>query len=124
MKLYVERDQADVRGVFGGHKGVSFSLAARLALTDEEAALISRYKQNPLIAMLQANGRPAAVVVLADLVRGWSVTVADVTELLAVENRIKRGCSELKLLLEVMETFGGEEVFEITSDRAIAAADE
>ncbi len=44
MKLIVKRNQTDVKGLFGGHKGVRFSLHARANITDEERALIDRYK--------------------------------------------------------------------------------
>ena len=44
MKLIIRRNQADVKGLFGGHKGVRFSLYAQVQISDEEKALINRYK--------------------------------------------------------------------------------
>jgi hypothetical protein len=39
--------------------------------------------------------------------------VEDVTELLELEEKIKEACKNLKILLAVMASFGGEEVIEI-----------
>ena len=46
MQLVIRRSQADVKEVFGGHKGVQFSLYYRLVLTPEEDALVQRYQLN------------------------------------------------------------------------------
>ncbi len=39
MKLYIERDQAEQKGFFGGSKGFSFSLTCRLELDEAEKVL-------------------------------------------------------------------------------------
>jgi hypothetical protein len=44
MKLTIRRNQADVKGLFGGHKGVRFSLFGRVQVSTDENALIERYK--------------------------------------------------------------------------------
>lgn len=43
MKLVIRRNQADMKGFFGGHKGVKFSLFAKADITEEEQALIRKY---------------------------------------------------------------------------------
>ena len=43
MKLHIKRSQADVKGMFGGHKGVSFTLSLKLELSPEETSLIEKY---------------------------------------------------------------------------------
>jgi len=40
-------------------------------------------------------------------------TVTDVQKLLGLEDEVKSGCQNLKSLLEVISSFGGEEVIEI-----------
>lgn len=42
MRLIINRSQQDVKGMLGGHKGVSFTICSRLELTKEEADLVSR----------------------------------------------------------------------------------
>ena len=41
MKLVIQRSQQDVKGMLGGHKGVSFTLSYRLVLTGEEEELVA-----------------------------------------------------------------------------------
>ena len=50
MKLTIKRNQADVKGLFGGHKGVRFSLYAKANITSEEQFLyLSKYiHRNPI----------------------------------------------------------------------------
>lgn len=42
MKLVINRSQQDIKGMLGGHKGVSFTLSYSLVLTSEEAELVQR----------------------------------------------------------------------------------
>ena len=44
MQLTITRNQADIKGLFGGHKGVSFSLSGQCSVSADEKALIERYK--------------------------------------------------------------------------------
>lgn len=44
MKLAIQRSQQDVKGMLGGHKGVTFTLSYRLILSSEEQELVNRYK--------------------------------------------------------------------------------
>ena len=44
MRLTIKRNQADQKGIFGGHKGVNFTLYSKAELTHDERALIERYK--------------------------------------------------------------------------------
>jgi hypothetical protein len=41
MRLIIHRSQADVKGMLGGHKGVSFTLSTRLEFTEN---LLDHYK--------------------------------------------------------------------------------
>lgn len=117
MKLTIKRSQADVKGLFGGHKGVAFSLASRAEVTPEEAALIERYKVGDhVLASYQIRHKNDAFEVtytVNDMIRGKTAELTSISSLLALEEEIKNGCRGLKALLEVMRTFGGEEVVEI-----------
>lgn len=118
MKLTIKRDQADVKGIFGGHKGVSFSLYAKADITDDERALIERYKVNDYILAsyeLPIKGSESQGFNLSvdRLTRGATTETSSISALLELEEKIKSGCQNLKSLIEVMKTFGGEEVIEI-----------
>ena len=45
MKLYIRRNQEEKKGLFGGHKGMTFLLSCRVELSSEESSLIEKYKQ-------------------------------------------------------------------------------
>ncbi len=117
MKLTIKRGQADVKGMFGGHKGVEFSLYCRVEVTPDEAALIERYKAgDSVLATYQMRHKNESFEVgytVADLIKGKSTNLASITALLDLESEIKKACGNLKILLWAMSTFGGEEVIEI-----------
>jgi len=120
MKLIIKRDQADVKGFFGGHKGVNFSLSIRVEITQEEKELIDRYKvgdyllvSSDLLAHMAVKEGIRTTLSINDLTNGKSFTVDSISTLLKLEEEIKNGCQNLKDLLMVMRTFGGEEVLEI-----------
>ena len=87
MKLIVKRDQADRKGVFGGHKGMNFLLAFRVELTSAEQELVTQYRTEremiafiPLktesIKVIEGNG--AGVLQIADMLKGQVYQCADV----------------------------------------------
>lgn len=118
MKLIIRRNQADVKGIFGGHKGVRFSLQARAEIDGKERSLIERYKVGDKILasyeMPMGNSPPLQIhVSVNDLMNGKTTEMDDISTLLQLEEAIKTGCQNLKNWLAVMSTFGGEEVIEI-----------
>lgn len=113
MKLVITRDQQDVKGAFGGHKGVSFKLGYRLELTAEETELVNRYKlQGYPLTTRVFQGQEVTGTTLGALAQGESMTVNDVTALIHQENIIKDACDQLPVLFEMCRTFGGQEVIE------------
>jgi len=117
MKLIIRRNQADVKGLFGGHKGVRFTLYAQVQISDEEKALINHYKVGDYIVAEYelTSGKDIFRFdwSVNDLIRGKQVETGDIGALLKLEESVKRGCIALKNLLEVMRTFGGEEVIDV-----------
>jgi len=113
MKLIIRRDQKEQKGIFGGHKGMMFLLSCRVELTEEEKELIARYRaeEEPLTFKTVGDTQVPGLKI-GDLVQGVSYEVKDVTTLLYNEDVIKGACKEFKTLLEVMASFGGEEVIE------------
>lgn len=113
MKLAIKRDQEDVKGFFGGSKGISFSLGCRVELTPEETALVEKYKQWDLTVHTYAlaNGGTARWS-LRELTSGKSVTCEGVGALLESEGEVKQACANVKVMLDVMNSFGGQEVVE------------
>ena len=118
MTLTIRRNQADVKGFFGGHKGVNFSLQGRATITNEEKALIAKYKvgeYNLASYQIKPKGREAIEfrISVDGIIAGQSVETDDINTLLELEQAMKTGCANLKSLLSVMATFGGEETFQI-----------
>ncbi|WP_194917155.1 hypothetical protein [Catenulispora rubra] len=113
MKLVITREQQDMKGAFGGHKGVSFKLGCRLELTAEETDLVNRYKlQGYALTTTVFNGQEVTGTSLGALIQGQSMTLSDVTTLIHQENIIKDSCDQLPTLFELCRTFGGQEVIE------------
>jgi hypothetical protein len=114
MKLIVKRDQRAQTGLFGGHKGMSFLLSSRIELTQEEKALISKYKlENHPLTYTTQEGTKIPKDTVSSLMQGITEDMKDITILLNNEEVVKNACKDFKLLLDVMSTFGGEEVIEI-----------
>jgi hypothetical protein len=114
MKLIIKRDQRAQTGMFGGHKGMSFLLSSRIELAQEEKALIAKYKlENHPLTYTTHEGTKIPKDTVSSLMQGVSEDVKDITVLLNNEEVIKTSCKDFKLLLDVMSTFGGEEVIEI-----------
>lgn len=111
MRLIISRRQQDVKGMLGGHKGVSFTLAYRLELTSEETELVSRYKLSDYPVTWRA-GQSGQLPddTIANMIAGRSQTISDVTTLLKNESVVKNACDSLPPLFEVVRTFGGDEV--------------
>lgn len=113
VQLVIKREQAPVKTLLGGHKGVEFTLAYWLVLNDEECELADRYKLGDYAVTWK---NPASGPVPDDTIRnmmaGGRQTLTDVTTLLAKERAIKDGCDSLPRLFEIVRSFGGEEVID------------
>lgn len=106
MHLVIKRNQADMKGVFGGHKGVQFSLYCRLVLTPEEMQLVTRYRlEHHTLTRSQTH-----ITSVQELLEGKTQTLESVEVLLHNERVIKEACDDFCTLIEVAKTFGGEEV--------------
>jgi len=125
MKLLLRRDQKS--GLIGK---VTFTLAVRAELTDEEKSNIKKYKlgetmlyeRDKLIergsGLLGLASRVAfkmmnISVSVKDLSNGKKIDCKDIIEMLAVEEQIKEAAQTFKSVLEAAATFGGEEVIEL-----------
>jgi hypothetical protein len=113
VQLVINRSQQDVKGMMGGHKGVQFTLAYRLVLSDDEAALVQRYKlQDYALTWRTLQGTRVADDTISNMVQGRTQTVRDVTTLLDNEEIVKGACDQLPSLFAVVRSFGGQEVIE------------
>lgn len=114
MKLIIKRDQEAKTGIFGGHKGMTFVLSCRVELTPKEKELIAKYKaeNEPLTYTTDREGKKIPKYTVSSLTMGIKERMQDITILLNNEEAIKEACKDFKTLLEVMSTFGGEEVIE------------
>lgn len=113
MKLSIKRSQQDVKGMLGGHKGVSFTLSYRLMLTPEEQELVSRYKLEEYpVTFTNYQGTQIPDDTIGSMVIGNTQTIGNVTALVKNENVVKNSCDQLPILFEIVRTFGGEEVID------------
>ncbi len=115
MKLIIKRDQKQEKGIFGGDKGMKFLLSCRAELTPEEQNLIKKYKaEREILATIVIENDPkqSGLLFINDLITGKLYECKDVISLLDVEDKIKKACENFKTLLQVMASFGGEEIIE------------
>lgn len=114
LRLVINRSQQDVKGMLGGHKGVSFTLAYRLELTADEAGLVKRYRLEEYALTWRPGSQGGQIPddTIANMVQGRVQTVRDVTTLLRNENIVKDSCDQLVTLFDVIRSFGGDEVVE------------
>lgn len=99
VKLMLKREQKAQTGLFGGHKGMSFILTARLELTSAEQALVKTYKMEGheiTVRSSREGGQEAGIIALS-LMSGHIQELADVALLLENERVIKSGCKQFKL---------------------------
>jgi len=122
MKLLLRRDQKS--GLIGK---ITFTLAVRAELTDEEKSNIRKYKLGDTMlyermtmtdkgsGLLGVASRLAfkamnLTVSVDDLSGGKKIDCKDIVEMLAVEDQIKEAAQTFKNVLEAAASFGGEEV--------------
>lgn len=118
MKLEIWRDQKDVKGLLGGHKGVSFTLATRVQVSPEERELIDKYKvAEEVLATYRLTSAADPTyefrITVGQLLAGHTVAMRDIASMIKLEEEIKTACSNLKDWLAIMKTFGGYEAIEI-----------
>lgn len=111
MKLVVRRNQSDIKGMLGGHKGVNFTLTYQLRLTSAEQELVQRYRLGE--HTLCRNRQGLTLLTVSQAISGNTENMTSVETLLNNENAVKAACREFKVLLDVASSFGGEEVIEI-----------
>jgi hypothetical protein len=103
MKLSIKRNQD--KGLLGG---ISFVLEARVMLTPQEDELVKKYKAHKEVLY----HRGEYTYTINDLLGGVRDKCKDIQVLLNNEQVYKEACKTFKTLLQVMASFGGEEVFE------------
>lgn len=125
MKLLLRRDQKS--GLIGK---ITFTLAVRAELTEQEKSNIRKYKLgdtmlyerdkivDPGKGLLGLASRLAfkmmnITVSVNDLSDGKKIDCKDIVEMLAVEDQIKEAAQTFKSVLEAAAHFGGEEVIEL-----------
>ena len=108
MRLIINRSQQAVKGMMGGHKGMSFTLRYQMELTAEELQLVGQYKLEDYPVTFHGDGTSASTI--RTLMQGYSKTLVDVATLLQTEETVKGACDSLPILFEVVRTFGGDEI--------------
>jgi hypothetical protein len=125
MKLLLKHDQ---KSGFTGK--ITFTLAVRSELTEQERSNIEKYKLGDTMlyerATLTEKGSGLLGVAsrlafkmmnlsvsVNDLSNGKKIDCKDIVEMLAVEDQIKEAAQTFKNVLEAAASFGGEEVIEL-----------
>jgi len=125
VKLLLRRDQ---KSGFTGK--ITFTLAVRAELSDQEKNNIQKYKLGDTMlyermtmtdkgsGLLGVASRLAfkamnLTVSVDDLSDGKKIDCKDIVEMLAVEDQIKEAAQTFKNVLEAAASFGGEEVIEL-----------
>jgi len=117
VRLLIQRDQQEVKGMFGGSKGISFTLKYQLQLNEEEQEIVRRYRLEsyPLTwNTVQGTRMPDDTV--GNMMEMRTQTLTDVTTLLKNEEIVKSACDALPHLFNVVRTFGGKEVIDYPRD--------
>lgn len=117
MKLIIRREQAEKKGLLGGNKGMEFRLNCQVELSPEENVLVEKAKVGDYVLTTYTifenkRGGTESELTVNNLIRGMTSVVMDVQKLLDLEDQVKNGCANLKSLLSVIESFGGEEIVE------------
>lgn len=113
MKLYIKRDQA--KGMIGK---VKFVLNARVELNSEETELVKQYKADKEILLEKELKIPftkktiTLALNIGSLLAGQSFKCKDIADILEYEANVRQACDSFKNYIEVMRSFGGEEVVE------------
>ena len=118
VKLEIWRNQRDVQGLLGGHKGVDFTLIVRVQITEEERGLIEKYRvADNVVATYRLPSAPNPdfdfPITVRELLNGHTINMRSISSMIRLEKEIRAGCSNLKDWLAVMRTFGGYETIEI-----------
>ena len=111
MKLIIKRNQRDKKGVFGGHKGVTFIHTCRVELDQMEQELVSKYKAYDQVLTYKGSQELPDLTV-NQLINGVTEELGDIGVMINNEEVIKKACESFKNRLLIMATFGGEEVIE------------
>ena len=114
MRLSIRRNQTS--GVLGG---VKFELQGKVQLTDAEMALVKKYKVEKEVLLkkeglrIPFTGRVIVInLTIGSLINGQTFKCEDISEIMEYEKNLKESCSACKQYLEIMRTFGGEEIVE------------
>lgn len=113
MKLFIKREQA--KGFLGG---VKFELNAKVDLTEEELGLVNKYQVGKEVLLKKevnflGNKIPIDITI-GSLIFGQKFKCNGISEILEYEKNIKESCEVFKLNIEIMRSFGGEEIIEFT----------
>ncbi len=113
MKLFITKNQS--KKMMGG---ISFELSARTELTSDEMNLVKTYKADKEVLMrkeikIPLTGRSIELLIsINSLINGQSFKCNDIVEILEYEKNVKESCQYFKNYIEVMRSFGGEEVID------------
>lgn len=111
MKLFIKREQA--KGFLGG---VKFELNARVELNNEEAELVKKYQVEKEVLLKKEvdflGSKIPIDITIGSLVAGQKFKCNEVPQVVMYEIEVKEACKTFKTRIDIMKSFGGEEVIE------------
>lgn len=113
MQLVISRNQGS--GMLGG---VKFEINAKVELTQTEAEITKKYKADKEILLKNEIKIPFTgksidlAITIGSLTAGQKFKCSDISEIIECEKNIKEACESFKAYIEVMNSFGGQEVIE------------
>jgi hypothetical protein len=119
MKIQLRRNQRDVKGLLGGHKGVKFELGVVAKLSDEERRLATQYLPGEThLYTWEFRPKKGAETQLRfisvdSLVKGQTFECDSLGDILELESNIIKAAQEFRKYLEVALSFGGTVEVEI-----------
>lgn len=114
MKLTIKRNQRDVKGFLGGHKGVRFEISATAQLTSEERKLCEQYLPGSIGLFTweytPRQGVPPTVrsVTVDSLMKGQSFECESLDDIINLQKGLITGANNLNSYIEVASSFGGQ----------------
>lgn len=120
MKLILKRNQADKKkSMFGKKTEVHFILNAQVQLSNTEIELIDKYDIRDAVlftedVLFRWSREPTTIsITVNNLINGRTFDCVQIGDILTYEANVEKACGALKSNIDVMASFGGEEVLEI-----------
>jgi hypothetical protein len=113
MKLFLKKNQEEVKGNIFRKSQILYSLSARVDLNDDEIELMNKYKlKSEILSTIQEDDEHTHNLTMEMLIMGYNFKFEEIYRLLVIEQEIRKSCQVFKTYMEVRKNFYGEEIVE------------